>query len=154
MSRAARQSVNVPPAAGQHDAISRFVRVFLHSNLSAILILFASLTGDRGWITNIHEGNLTVGQLFAAAFRSMAANYARCAAILSPHHDWDRVVFSGGLALRFPRLRKEILAALGTPPFRITPGEEDTLRGLLALALVCDGRAATIEEAGRKIDVV
>jgi hypothetical protein len=122
------------------------------SDLEVDLSFFASFSGDRGCIGNIHEGNLTVGQLFAAAFRFMAANYARCAAVLSPHHDWDRVVFSGGLALRFPRLRKDILVALGNPPFRITPGEEDTLRGLMVLALVCEGRAATIEDAGRKID--
>ena len=110
------------------------------SDLEVDLSFFASLTGDRGRIANIHEGNLTVGHLFAAAFRSMAANYARCAAALSPEKDWDRVVFSGGLALRFPRLRRDVLAALGNPAYRITPGEEDTLRGLLALALVCDGR--------------
>jgi sugar (pentulose or hexulose) kinase len=118
------------------------------SDLEVDLSFFASLTGDRGRIANIHEGNLSVGHLFAAAFRSMAANYARCADLLSPNRDWDGIAFSGGLATRFPRLRRGILSALGDPPYRISTSEEDTLRGLLALALVCDGRAKTVEDAG------
>ena len=64
----------------------------------------------------------------------MAANYARCAAILSPQRDWDRVVFSGGLAQGFPRLRRDILTALGQPSHRVCTAEEDTLAGLLVLA--------------------
>jgi hypothetical protein len=116
------------------DYISRAVDSVTETDLEVDLSFFASMTGDRGQIANIREGNLTVGHLFAAAFRSMAANYARCAGILSPNRDWDRVVFSGGLAQRFPRLRQEILAALGNPPSRLSDSEEDTLEGLLELA--------------------
>ena len=134
------------------DYISDAVESVGESDLEVDLSFFASLTGDRGRIANIHEGNLSVGHLFAAAFRSMAANYARCAALLSPDRDWDGVAFSGGLALRFPRLRQDILAALGDPPCRISTSEEDTLRGLLALALVCDGRAQTVAEASRMLE--
>ena len=60
--------------------------------------------GDRGRIANIREDNCTVGHLFAAAFRAMAGNYAICADRLSPGRDWQRIVFSGGLAKRFARL--------------------------------------------------
>jgi xylulokinase len=139
------------PQVDPWEYIHNAVENAADSDLEVDLSFFASLTGDRGRIANIHEGNLTVGQLFAAAFRSMAANYARCAAMLSPEKGWERVVFSGRLALRFPQLRREILAALGNPPFRVAAGEEDTLRGLLALALVCVGRATTIDEAGRML---
>ena len=121
------------------------------SDLEVDLSFFPSLTGDRGRIANIHEGNLTVGHLFAAAFRAMAANYRNCAELLSPDQAWDRVVFSGGLAQRIPRLRREILIALGTPPARLCHTEEDTLQGLLVLARMCAGQAATVADASRSL---
>jgi sugar (pentulose or hexulose) kinase len=103
-------------------------------DLDVNLAFFAGPFGSSGSVTNIREGNLTVGNLFAAAFRWMAANYARCAERLSPDRAWDRVVFSGGLAQRFGRLRRDVLARLGDPPWRHCPTEEDTLHGLLILA--------------------
>ena len=126
-------------------AVDRIVETDLEVDLS----FFASFSSDCGRIGNINERNLTVGHLFLAAFRSMAANYAKCASLLSQDRSWDRVVFSGGLVRRFPRLRHEILAALGNPPARVCAMEEETLRGLLVLALVCDRRAASVEEASR-----
>ncbi len=122
------------------DYIRQAVDKVPKTDLEVDLSYFSSLTGNRGRIANIRAGNLTVGHLFAAAFKSMAANYARCATILSPQREWDSVVFSGGLAQRFPRLRTEILTALGNPPSRLFANEEDTLQGLLALAEVCAQR--------------
>jgi sugar (pentulose or hexulose) kinase len=104
------------------------------TDLNVNLAFFAGPFGASGSVTNIREGNLTVGNLFAAAFRWMAANYARCAERLSPDRAWDRVVFSGSLAHQFERLRREVLARLGDPPWRLCPTEEDTLQGLLNLA--------------------
>jgi sugar (pentulose or hexulose) kinase len=106
-------------------------------DLDVNLAFFAGPFGTSGSVTNIREGNLTVGNLFAAAFRSMAANYARCAERLSGDRAWDCVVFSGGLAQRFERLRREVLTRIGNPPWRLCPGEEDTLHGLLVLAGRC-----------------
>ena len=126
-------------------AIGKAVDAVPVTDLEIDLGFFGTAAGGR--IGNIREGNLTVGHLFAAAFREMAANYARCAAVLSPDRGWRRVVFSGGLAQKFPRLRAESHAALGHPPHRLCPTEEDTLHGLLALALVCSGRAATVADA-------
>jgi hypothetical protein len=117
--------------------------------LAVDLSFFPSFTGNRGQIANIHEGNLSIGHLFVAAFRSMAANYERCAALISPSREWRRVVFSGRLAQQFARLRQESLMRLGYPPAQVSETEEDTLRGLLTLALVCDGQANTVEEASR-----
>jgi sugar (pentulose or hexulose) kinase len=135
------------PWIAVRDAVERVAETDLDVDLS----FFASLTGDRGSIANIREGNLSVGHLFLAAFRSMAANYARCTAALTPAGEWNRTVFSGGLALRLPRLRQEILAQLGNPPHRVGTSEEDTLRGLLALALVCDRQAETVAEGNRML---
>jgi hypothetical protein len=95
--------------------------------------------GSSGRIGNIREDNLTVGHLFAAAFRAMADNYAACARRLAPGGGWRRVVFSGGLAQRFSRLRREILGRLGGPDSRLCSSTEDTLLGLLALGRVCVG---------------
>ncbi len=126
------------------DAIAAAVERVGESDLEVNLAFFASAVGDRGSIGNIREGNLTVGGLFAAAFRSMAENYARFAAALSPDRDWDRVVFSGGVAAKFPRLRREILRALGDPPARLSETEDDALDGLLAIARVCAGFSAAV----------
>lgn len=111
------------------------------TDLEVDLSFFSSLKGEKGSISNIREGNLTVGHLFAAAFHSMAANYANCANILSPGREWNQVVFSGGLSQGFARLRKEILGKLGNPPYRLCSTEEDTLAGLLVLAKACITKA-------------
>lgn len=137
------------PGADPWDSIRDAVDAVGETDLDVDLSFFPCVSGNRGRIANIHEGNLTVGHIFAAAFRMMAANYALCAKILSPARAWDRVVFSGGLAQRFARLRQECLAALGHPPARLCPTEEDTLHGLLVLAFVCDGRATTVQEASQ-----
>ncbi|HKB06389.1 MAG TPA: FGGY family carbohydrate kinase [Gemmataceae bacterium] len=104
------------------------------TDLDVNLAFFAGPFGASGSVASIREGNLTVGNLFAAAFRSMAENYARCAERLSPDQAWERVVFSGGLARRFERLRRGVLSRLGDRPWRLCPTEEDTLQGLLILA--------------------
>jgi sugar (pentulose or hexulose) kinase len=131
--------------------IGRAVEIVPETDLDVDLAFFASLTGDRGRIANIRENNLTVGHLFAAAFRWMGRHYAQCAGVVSPGREWDRVVFSGGLAHAFPRLRREILDHLTHPPHRLSPTSEDTLRGLLTLAQVCAGRAKTVADAGRMV---
>jgi hypothetical protein len=130
--------------------VATAVKTVSETDLEVDLSFFASLTGDRGSIRNVHEGNLTVGHLFASAFRTMAGNYARCTAILSPNREWNRVVFSGGLVQRFETLRHDILTRLGNPPHRHCAVEEDTLAGLLALAKVCAGRAAAVAQAAQR----
>jgi sugar (pentulose or hexulose) kinase len=116
------------------DCIEQAVERVGTSDLEVDLAFYAGALGDRGRIANIREDNLTVGHLFAAAFRAMADNYAACAARLSPGRDWRRIVFSGGLVQRFARLRREILDRLDNKEYRICPSTEDTLLGLLALA--------------------
>ena len=94
--------------------------------------------GDHGAITNAREENLTVGHLFRAAFEGMADNYARCARRICPAGDWQRLVFSGGVALKTPQLRQLICERLGQE-HRLAPSEEDTLLGLLVLGLAFSG---------------
>jgi sugar (pentulose or hexulose) kinase len=126
--------------------IEQAVAAVTDTDLAVDLAFFPSPVGQRGSISNIREDNLTVGQLFYAAFRNMADNYQACALRLSPNQDWHRLVFSGGLAQRLELLRRMILAKLECP-HRLVATAEDTLLGLLALALVIDGRAPSVEAA-------
>jgi sugar (pentulose or hexulose) kinase len=116
------------------------------SDLGVDLAFFPSPVGQRGAISNIREGNLTLGQLFYSAFRNMAENYQSCALRLSPDENWDRVVFSGGLVQKLERLR-EMIAARFACQSRLCASTEDTLIGLLILALVIDGRAPSVAAA-------
>ena len=107
---------------------------------------YFSAMGDRGSITNVREDNLTVGHLFRAAFTGMADNYARCAMRIAPAKDWTRLVFSGGVALRTALLRQLVCDRLGQT-HRLAASEEDTLLGLLVLALRFTGVQPTVADA-------
>jgi sugar (pentulose or hexulose) kinase len=120
------------------------------SDLDVNLAFFDSLGGSSGHIANIREDNLSVGQLFYSAFAGMAANYQRSAQRIAPDEPWQRLVYSGGLAQKAPALRHLINARFGVPD-RLAPSSEDTMVGLLALALVADGRAATVAAAIERI---
>ncbi len=134
-------------------AIARMAAATGPTELRVNLAFFASLRGDRGEIANIREDNLTVGHLFRAAFQDMAENYHTCALRLSPAAAWERLVFSGGLALKMDVLRQVICDRFGIPHpeatgrSRLSPSAEDTLLGLLALALAFTGRAGSVAEA-------
>jgi sugar (pentulose or hexulose) kinase len=119
------------------------------TDLKVDLALFDSPVGDRGSISNIREGNLSIGDLFRAAFESMAENYRTLGERLSPEKAWERIVFSGGLARRVKILRTIISERLDTP-YRICAESEDTLIGLLAVAQVVSGRSESVGETGAK----
>ena len=137
------QGVHVPDPWG---AIARAVDATPETDLAIDLAFFASALGDRGAIGNIHERNLTAGHLFRAAFERMAATYVTCARRLAPEGDWQQLVFSGGLAQNLTALRESIISQFGAPQ-RVCVTPEDTLQGLLALALVCSGKAASLAQA-------
>jgi sugar (pentulose or hexulose) kinase len=107
---------------------------------------YFSAMGDHGSVTNVREENLTVGHLFRAAFAGMADNYARCARRIAPAGDWSRLVFSGGVALRTALLRQLVCDRLGQA-HRLAASEEDTLLGLLVLALRFTGAQPTVADA-------
>ena len=107
---------------------------------------YFSAMGERGSITNVREENLTAGHLFRAALVGMADNYERCAQRIAPGRAWTRLVFSGGVALKTPLLRELICDRLGRE-HRLAASEEDTLLGLLALALRFTGAQPTVAAA-------
>ena len=111
------------------------------------LSFFDSACGDHGEITHIREAELTVGHLFRAAFQNMVDNFHTCALQLSPEQAWRNLVLSGGLA-RVEVLR-QLIRGKFQKDYRVCPTAEDTLLGLLALALTFTGRAASVEQATR-----
>jgi sugar (pentulose or hexulose) kinase len=113
------------------------------TSLQVDLAFFASSVGERGMIANIQEDNLTIGHLFRAAFQNMANNYDVCASRLSPERAWERLVFSGGLVQKIDPLR-QIICDKFQLGYRLSASQEDTLLGLLALALVAGGRAGSV----------
>jgi sugar (pentulose or hexulose) kinase len=103
------------------------------TDMRAGIAFFPGACGDRGFLENLHEGNLSIGHVFRAVFESMAANYAACARRLDPERSAARVVFSGGVARRLALLRELTAGALQLPA-RLSPHAEDTLYGLMVLA--------------------
>ncbi len=106
---------------------------------TADISFFAGALASEGSLTGLKLENLTVGYLFRAALRNMAANYALCARRIDPREESQQIVFSGGLANRLDLLRQFVLAELPSK-YRLCAEAEDTLTGLLALALVHDGQ--------------
>jgi xylulokinase len=104
------------------------------TDIRAGAAFFPGACGYGGFLEHLHEGNMTVGHVFRAVFESMARNYAACAQRLDPDREAARVVFSGGVARRWATLRDLTESALGLPS-RLSPHDEDTLFGLMALAL-------------------
>jgi sugar (pentulose or hexulose) kinase len=117
------------------------------TDLRADLAFFPSAFGHRGALTDLHEGNLTVGHLFRAAYEAMAERYRQCADRVAPGGRWHRLVFSGALLQRSGLLRRLVAERFGGAAYRLAPATEDALAGLLAQALVCTGRARSCAEA-------
>ena len=116
------------------------------TDLRAEISFFHSDCGEEGQLTRLREETLTVGHLFRAAFQNMADNYHSCALRLSPEQEWTGLVFSGGLAQKIDILRQLICEKFKVD-YRLSPMSEDTLLGLLTLALAFTGRAQSVEQA-------
>ena len=128
------------------DYIGRAAAAKTTSELRACLSFFPTPVGDSGSITNIREENLRVGNLFRAAFTNMAENYYSSALKLSSGQSWRRLVLSGGLPQRLEVLRN-LIAEKFRCEYRLCSGAEDTLQGLLVLALVASGRSGSVQAA-------
>ena len=113
--------------------ISEMVNECKESDLEIDLSFFDSATGSRGFISNICETNLSVGNIFRAAIEQMADTYHSYVQQISDHDEYDEIVLSGGLTTRFSPLRESI--ALRFPHKRIIDfkGEDASLQGLYYL---------------------
>ena len=128
--------------------IEAAVRAVPSTDLRASLAFFPGPCGTSGFLQNLHERNMTVGNIFRAAFESMAENYRVCGGRIDPDRSSVRAVLSGGVVRRLDVLRELIANALRLP-CRLSPHPEDTLFGLLMLALVSSGRQPDLQTATR-----
>ena len=103
--------------------------------LSCDLSFFASAMGCDGRINGITTDNLTIGNLFHAAFEFMADSYLTCSRRLSPGPTWDQLAISGGLVQAFAPLRRKIEARFPFP-IRDVAEQEETLMGLIPVAVM------------------
>ena len=107
------------------------------NGLSCDLSFFDSAMGSDGRISGITTENLTVGNLFHAAFEFMADSYLTCSRRMSPHPTWDQIAISGGLVQSFASLRRKIEARFPLP-IRDVAEQEETLLGLMPTVVVCN----------------
>jgi sugar (pentulose or hexulose) kinase len=119
------------PVADPWGYIARAAETAADSELAVDLAFFAGPLGDRGRIDRIRLENLTVGNLFRSAFRSMTENYWTCATRLSSNLGWRRAVLSGGLTHKVPILRQFLGERFGQ--CRECAEGEDVLLGLAGL---------------------
>lgn len=140
---ARRSNIELP---APWETISQAVAEVPESDLDINLAFFASALGDHGHIANMREDNLSIGHLFRAAYQSMADTYLSCALRLSPQREWSRLVFSGGLVQKQDALRTLIHQRFGSN-YRLCDSSEDTLLGLLSLALFASGHTASVQES-------
>lgn len=116
------------------------------TDLDVSTTFFPGPCGDKGSITNIREGNLTIGTLFRAALADMTRNYYDCATRIWPDHSWENLVISGGLGRKTPLLQKMIRDRFHSA-IRLCPSEEDTLLGLMILGMKFQGSTSSLREA-------
>ena len=122
-----------PPGSDLWPAIVAAVDAKQTTDLEIDLSFFDGALGSSGRMGNMTIENLTLGDLFLAAFRNMADNYKLCSERLSACGPWNRLVLSGGLTQRVPRLRQLIQERIALP-VRECPERDDTMYGLLRLA--------------------
>ena len=130
---------------GAWDRIGRLVEQVETTDLRVGLSFFGSIVGDRGHIENAREENLNVGHIFHAAFQDMAENFEHFASKLSAE-GFERLVFSGGVAHKFPTLRRLVEQRFSLPS-RLCSESEDTMSGLGTLARVAAGGAPSVAHA-------
>lgn len=120
------------------------------SDLQVNLAFFPSSCGERGFINNICENNLTIGDLFYSAFENMSSNYYESWLKLDVEKSLKNIVFSGGLARKSMILQKLIRDKFKID-YRICLFEEEALSGLLLLAMTISEQSASISLAREEI---
>lgn len=120
------------------------------TDVQAEIAFFPGPFGDRGSLNNLHEGNLQVGAVFRAVFESMARNYVATSRQLDVACTADRIVFSGGVARQLHVVRDLTASALERP-YRLSPHPEDTMFGLLVLALAFSGQQPAVSAASELV---
>ena len=112
--------------------------------------LFGGADERPGKILIIRTSNFTLGHLFRAAFKQMAKEYHARALQLWPERCWENLLLTGGLAWKLAGLRDAIQKEFATD-YRLCPSVDDSLSGLLVLALVFSGRGESVTSVAREM---
>ncbi len=100
---------------------------------------------DGGCISGIKADNLSLHNIFPAAFEDMAKTYSENIRILCGSAGYHRLVCAGGVSWRIPELLKMIgLVTSHTCVLSAIPDE--ALSGLFRIALVCAGTCKDLQE--------
>lgn len=95
---------------------------------------------DGGAIMGITQNNLSLGAIFAAAYRDMAQTYWHFIHELGGSaDDICRIVCGGGVSWKNPELVQTI-ASVSLKQTVLSPIPEEALNGLYQISLVCAGR--------------
>jgi sugar (pentulose or hexulose) kinase len=130
--------------------IAKSAKEVVATDLKVDLSFFPKGEGEHGTISDIRVDNFTVGHLFRAAFNDMADKYVAYAVRLWPEKSWKNLVLSGGVASRLEVLR-DIIEKRFETGYRLAPLEEDTLFGLLMLALVFSGESGSVKQTAKEL---
>ncbi len=146
-------SASQMPSDAIWEYIQREVEKLSDTNLNVSITFYDGPLGNSGHIANMQENNMTVGNVFLAAFNSMAENYYECALRLSPEQGWDLIVFSGGLVSKIPASQKIIIQKFGNIPWYINETQEDTLLGLLTIVMKISNIKQSLFEAASLVHI-
>ena len=140
------------PLADPWPYIIRAAETAAPSDLRVNLAFFPAASDDAeaGSFTHLRGENLTVGQLFRAALAGMVENYHASALRLSAPQAWRTLVLSGGLAQNLALLRRMVTERFQRA-CRLSATPEETLQGLLVLALAASGRARSVQDAMEQV---
>lgn len=116
------------------------------ADMEANLAFFPAVIEGPGNLSNLHEGNLTVGHVAHSSLKAMAGYYDQLANRLDEQRPWSRGVLSGGVVQK-SRLLQRLIAERLQVPFRLASSTEDTLTGLTVLGRVICGLSTTVQEA-------
>jgi sugar (pentulose or hexulose) kinase len=121
-----------------------------HTNLRVRTTFFKGPLGECGAIENIGTDNVSAGAILHAALLDMADKYREAASWLDAGGEaFDGLALSGGIAQKLSDLRSAIARQFPKRPIRVSQSDEETLRGLMTLALVNAGRAPSVLDAAR-----
>ena len=105
---------------------------------------YTSLDRSNGYIQGITAKNLNVNSLVYACFQNVADIYAEHTRKISrSFHDFDRILFAGGLLEKIPLLCKMLSDSIGLPGV-LPPHHSDVFYGLYRVAMVCSGERPDI----------
>lgn len=99
---------------------------------------------SQGEIRNITHDNFTVENVFFAGYKYILEHYAKAIDSLGCK-DYNRIIFSGGVAKKNEYLVEKISDYLGVN-YTLSPMDDEVMVGLYRIALLCDNRNLTMRD--------